>query len=233
VTINFGPLPRLDNAAAAAQLGFIFAPGSTEFRTMCNNDGQLVQSSGYMDCLDAEAYCSASSPFTTISWWGRSYGDMFFTIPEGVSGLRLKVQRMHYDYSGSSFVAINGNSIWSANGCTTACPVIVTATVVPGDTLWFREYDDSLALFWMELWQHTRWPLQVISTSPTNVFISNRLCSECPAGHSGPTCLPTPVDPPTPAPTMPPPPATSKEVSSVCLCVRLCARVCVCNCACL
>ena len=227
-TINFGPSPRLDNATAAVELGFELGYG-TVFRTVCGNTGQLVASSAYMDCVNPSAYCSASPPFTTISWWSTGYGDMFYTIPEGVSGLRLKVQRTHHDYNGNSFVAINGNAIWSTSSCSTPCPVIVTATVEPGDTLWFREWDDSLALFWMELWEHTRWPTEVVGgMSPTNVYIPNRLCSVCPAGHSGPTCLPTPVDAPTPAPRLPSPPATSKEVSCRGVFVFVCVCVCVC-----
>ena len=229
-TINFGHSPRLDNITAAIELGFELGYG-TVFRTMCSNTGELLESRGYMDCVDPYAYCSASPPFTTLSWWGRSYGDMFFTIPDGVSGLRLKVQRTYHNYNGDSFVAINGNPIWSANGCTTACPVIVTTTVVPGDTLWFREYDDSLALFWIQLWEHTRWPTDVLGPmTPTNIYVSDRLCSECPAGYTGPTCLPTAEGTPTPAPTLPPPPATGKEVRCRMLCAFACVRAYVCVC---
>jgi len=168
--------------------------------------------------MDDSEYCSASPPFTTLSWWGTTYGDMILTIPDGVSGLRFKVQRMHYDsrYRGDSFVAINGVTIWSAGSCATACPVVVTAMVEPGDTLWFREYHDSLSIFWIELWEHTRWPTEVLGDLlPSDVYVTNRLCSQCPSGYSGPTCLPDPVDPPTPAPTSPLPPATSKEVSQM------------------
>ena len=189
--INFGPSPRLDNATAAVELGFELGYG-TVFRTVCGNTGQLVASSSYMDCVNPSAYCSASPPFTTISWWSTGYGDMFYTIPEGVSGLRLKVQRTHHDYNGNSFVAINGNAIWSTSSCSTPCPVIVTATVEPGDTLWFREWDDSLALFWMELWEHTRWPTEVLTTSDNSSSSGGLLCSVCPTNYTGPTCLPIP-----------------------------------------
>jgi hypothetical protein len=220
VTINFGPAPRLDNVTAAQQLGFVFQ-GSTVFRTICKSG--VPTSNNYMSCIDNWAYCHSSPSFTTFSWDGRAYGDLFFTIPDGVSGLRLKLQRTNYDgnSNGDSFVSLNGVTIWTSRSCS-RCPVIVTATVEPGDTLWLREWDDCVALFWLELWQHTRWPTEVLgSMSPTDVYVTNRLCSECPPGYSGPTCLPTPVDSPTPTPTMPPPPATSKEV-------RFCVIVCVC-----
>jgi hypothetical protein len=217
-TINFGPSPRLDNKTAAVELGFEWGYG-TAFSHECPGNPYT----GSYSCLDGAAYCSASAPYASIQRGGCNYGDLFFTIPDGVSGLRFKLQRTLYHSScrGASFVALNGVAIWSASSCTTPCPDIVTATVQPGDTLWFREQYDVLAIFWIELWEHTRWPTEGLGDlSPTNVYVPNRMCSECPPGYSGPTCLPDPVDPPTPAPTLPPPPAISKEV-------RFCVMVCV------
>ena len=225
-TINFGPSPRLNNMTAATELGFEWGYGTHFTSYECPGNPYT----GSYSCLDGAAYCSGSPPYATIERTGDNYGDLFFTVPDGVSGLRLKVQRMYYRsyYSeGASFVALNGVSIWSAGSCTTPCPDIVTATVTPGDTLWFRERRDLFAIFWIELWEHTLWPTEVLSgLSPTNVYVPDRLCAECPAGYTGPTCLPTPVDTvPTPAPTPSPPPATSKEVhcaGALCLCARAC-----------
>ena len=215
-TFNFGPAPRLNNVTAAIELGFEVAYG-TGFNNWCPGN-PLIR--GYM-CIDAPAYCAATPPYATLYratdfWSGdNNPGDMYYTIPLGVSGVRLKVQRTYYFMNndpGPSTVRLNNNSLWSAGSCTSSCPDIITTTVQPGDVLSFSERRDALAIFWIELWQHTRWPTAVLPTSGV-VYILGRLCATCPTNYSGPTCLPTPVDTSSSPPPPPPPPATSKQVT--------------------
>ena len=112
---------------------------------------------------------------------GNYIGDVYYTIPANVSGVRLKVQRLYYYYRddpGPSTVSLNSRVIWSAAACT-GCPSIVTASVKKGDVLSFRERRDKLAIFWIELWEHTRWPHEILGLSNW-VHIPGRLCAGCP-----------------------------------------------------
>ena len=219
-TYNFGPAPRLNNVTAAVELGFELAYGTGFFNWCPGNP--MTQDPAHV-CVDRDAYCAATPPYATlyrsdgVIWSSAHYpGDMYFTIPSGVSGLRLKVQRTYnHDNdpnNGPSTVRLNGATLWSASNCASSCPDIVTATVEPGDVLSFSEIRDTLAIFWIELWQHTRWPTAVLPTSGV-VYIRGRLCATCPTNYSGPTCLPTPVDTSSSPPPPPPPPATSKQVT--------------------
>ena len=211
-TINFGPVPRVNNVSVAAALGFEVGYG-TAFHNWCPGS----PGSGSWRCFDAAAYCTSTVPFVMMHRTD-SFGDLYLTIPAGVSGVRLKVQRTYYyPYSdpGPSTVQLNAATLWSASGCPSGCPTIVTATVRPGDVLSFRERRDMLAIFWIELWEHTRWPTETLATSSV-VHIAGRLCTTCPTNYSGPTCLPTPTDIAPPPPPAPPPPASFKQVSALC-----------------
>lgn len=197
----FGPSPWLLDLATAARLGFEFSY-QTGFRNWCPGNPYLLPQ---FSCVDAPAYCGSTSPYAGLTRTdARHYtaGDMLLRIPPNVAGVRFKVQRTVYANAGPpSTVRLNGVTLWSAPNCVSTCPHVVSTAVSAGDVLDFRAEDDTLAIFWLELWEHTRWPTQLVPMSGDVGAVGRLWCTRCPANHSTPTCLPShpsiPAIPPT------------------------------------
>ena len=89
-TMFFGASPQISSESVARNHGFVFSWG-TGFSYAC--PGNSVAGS---TCAEDEPYCALVEPHISVSRSGTGNGEMQFTIPANVSGVRIKVHELYF-----------------------------------------------------------------------------------------------------------------------------------------